>query len=263
MSFAARYGPWALVAGASDGIGASFAAAIAARGVNLVLVARRASALDDLAASLTRAHGVSAQTVVADLATPSGLDTALSTGEEVGLVVCNAALAPVESYLDLSPDQVDTMVALNVRAAARLAHAYGRPMVDRGRGGVILLSSMGSFQGSALIAHYAATKAYLRVLAEGLWYEWRPRGVDVLACCPGLVATPTYQRGSPTPGRLVPPPLHPDVVARQAMAALGRRPVMVPGLRSRMTAVVAGLLPRRVAIALSSRQTAAMYGRSV
>jgi len=194
MSFAARYGPWALVAGASDGIGASFAAALASRGVNLVLVARRASALDDLAASLTRAHGVSAQTVVADLGTPSGLDTALSTGEEVGLVVCNAALAPVESYLDLSPDQVDTMVALNVRAAARLAHAYGRPMVDRGRGGVILLSSMGSFQGSALIAHYAATKAYLRVLAEGLWYEWRPHGVDVLACCPGLVATPTYQR---------------------------------------------------------------------
>jgi len=262
MTFAARYGPWALVAGASDGIGASFAAALAARGVNLVLVARRASALDDLAASLTRAHGVSVQTVVADFATPSGLDTALSTTEEVGLVVCNAALAPVESYLDLSPDQVDTMVALNVRAAARLAHAYGRPMVDRGRGGVILLSSMGSFQGSALIAHYAATKAYLRVLAEGLWYEWRPYGVDVLACCPGLVATPTYHRGSPAPGRLVPPPLHPDVVARQALAALGRRPVMVPGLRSRMTAVVAGLLPRRVAIALSSRQTAAMYGRS-
>lgn len=259
MNFSQRYGPWALVAGASDGIGAAFAAALAARGLNLVLVARRASLLDDLATSLARAHGVSVRTVVADLATPSGLDAALSSTVDVGLVVCNAALAPVASYLDLTPDQLDAMVALNVRAAARLAHAYGQIMMDRGRGGVILLSSMGSFQGSALIAHYAATKAYLRVLAEGLWYEWRPHGVDVLACCPGLVATPTYRRGSPTPGRLVPPPLDPDVVARQALAALGRRPVMVPGLRSRVTAAVAELLPRRVAIALSSRQTAAMY----
>jgi uncharacterized protein len=264
MSFTARYGPWALLAGASDGIGASFAAALAARGLNLVLVARRASALDDLAGSLADAHGVSVRPVVADLATPSGLDTVFSStvsDVEVGLLVCNAALAPVQSYLDIAPDQLDAMVALNVRAAARLAHGYGRKMVDRGRGGVILLSSMGSFQGSALIAHYAATKAYLRVLAEGLWYEWRPHGVDVLACCPGLVATPTYHRGSATPGWLVPPPLHPDVVARQALAALGRRPVMVPGLRSRVTAVAAGLLPRRVAIALSSRQTAAMYRR--
>ena len=77
----------------------------------------------------------------------------------------------------------------------------------RGRGGVILLSSMASNQGSALVAHYAATKAYLRVLAEGLWAEWRPRGVDVLACCPGLVQTPTFVRGEPSPaGRLVPRP---------------------------------------------------------
>jgi short-subunit dehydrogenase len=259
-----RYGPWALVAGASDGIGAAFATALASRGLNLVLVARRSDLLDKLAESLTRKHEVEVRTVVADLATPSGpADVLEFTGStvDVGLLVCNAALSPVAPFVDLSVAEVDAVLELNVRAAARLTHAYGRQMVARGRGGVILLSSMASLQGSATIAHYAATKAYLRVLAEGLWYEWRPHGVDVLACCPGLVATPTYKRGSPSPGLLVPGPMRPRTVARKALAALGRRPVTVPGLRNRVSARVATLLPRRAAIAVSSRQTAAMYRR--
>ena len=257
----ARYGPWALVAGASDGIGASFAGALAGYGLNLMLVARRAPLLDTLADTLTRQHGVAVHTIAADLATTDGLEAVLESTVDVGLLVCNAALAPVSRFDDLQPDTVDTMVELNVRAAARLTHAYGRIMLDRGRGGIILLSSMASLQGTALVAHYAATKAYLRVLAEGLWYEWRPRGVDVLACCPGLVATPTYRRGSPTPSRLVPPPMTPDAVARDALAALGRRPVMVPGWRNRVAAGIAARLPRGAAIALASRQTAAMYRR--
>jgi short-subunit dehydrogenase len=256
-----RYGPWALVAGASDGVGASFATILAGCGLNLVLVARRPDPLESLSDSLTRQYGVAVRTVAADLGTASGLSVVLESTVEVGLLVCNAALAPVSPYADLPPASVDTMVELNVRAAARLTHAYGRIMLDRGRGGIILLSSVASLQGTAMVAHYAATKAYLRVLAEGLWYEWRPRGVDVLACCPGLVATPTYQRGAPTPGRLVPPPMNPDAVARQALAALGRRPVVVPGWRNRVAAGIAARLPRRVAIALASRQTAAMYGR--
>ena len=254
-----RYGPWALVAGASDGIGAAFATALAGYGLNLVLVARRADLLEALSDSLIRQHGVAVRTVAADLATADGLDAFLESTVDVGLLVCNAALAPVSAFDDLSPETVGAMVELNVHAAARLTHAYGRIMLDRGRGGIILLSSMASLQGTALVAHYAATKAYLRVLAEGLWYEWRPRGVDVLACCPGLVATPTYRRGSPTPGRLVPPPMHPDAVVRQALAALGRRPVVVPGWRNRVAAGIAAHLPRRAAIALASRQTAAMY----
>jgi uncharacterized protein len=256
-----RYGPWALVAGASDGIGASFAGLLAAHGLNLVLVARRTSLLETLADSLTHQHGVAARTVAADLASRDGLSVALESTVEVGLLVCNAALAPVGPFEGLSAHTVDTMVELNVTAAVRLTHAYGQMMLNRGRGGVILMSSMASLQGTATVAHYAATKAYLRVLAEGLWYEWRPRGVDVLACCPGLVATPTYRRGSPTPSRLVPPAMHPDAVARQALAALGRRPVVVPGWRNRVAAGIAARLPRRAAVALSSRQTAAMYRR--
>jgi short-subunit dehydrogenase len=257
-----RYGPWALVAGASDGLGAAFAHQLAAAGLNLVLVARREPLLSESAQRLRDQYGISIRTVIADLATAAGLDEVRASTEDIGLVVVNAANAPVAEFLELTLSQVDGMVDLNVRAAAELAHAFGARLTRRRRGGLILLSSVASLQGSALVAHYAATKAYLRVLAEGLWYEWRPYGVDVLACCPGIVATPTFERDRPTPGPLVPPAVDPADVALQALAALGRRPVMVPGWRNRLAAaLVARVTPRRAAITLSSRQTARMYGR--
>ncbi len=194
--------------GASDGIGAAFATLLARHGLDVVLVARRQRLLDALAGRLQSAHGVQARTVVADIGTTAGLEAVSRTGEDVGLVVCNAALGPIAPFLDLTPGQLDAMIDLNCRAAAQLAHTVAGPMVERGRGGIVMLSSMAGHQGVALVAHYAATKAYLRVLAEGLWVELRPHGVDVLACCPGLVRTPTFARGEPArAGWLVPPPM--------------------------------------------------------
>jgi short-subunit dehydrogenase len=255
-----RYGPWALVAGASDGIGAAFATELAARGLDVVMVARRAEPLRRLAGQIGDRYGVATRAIPADLGTPSGLDSVLESTSDVGVLVCNAASAPISPYADLTAAQLATMLDLNCRSSALLTHALGSQMLARGRGGVILLSSAASFQGANLVAHYAATKAYLRVLAEGLWYEWRPRGVDVLACCPGLVATPTYQRSRATPGRLVPPAMSAESVARRALAALGRTPVVVPGWRNSAAMQAATrLLPRRLAIAMTSSQTAAMY----
>ena len=256
-----RYGPWGLVVGASDGIGAAFASALAERGLNVVLVARRRALLEALAERLRTTHGVRTRIVVADVGTIEGIEAAAGTGEDVGLLVGNAALAPIAPFDELTPAELDGMLDVNCRAAARLTHAVGARMLARGRGGVILLSSMAGYQGSALVAHYAATKAYLRVLAEGLWAEWRPRGVDVLACCPGLVRTPTYLSSTPAPaGRLVPAPMRPEEVVREALAALGRRPVVIPGRRNRFAAFLASrLVPRTAAVALASRQTRAMY----
>ena len=257
-----RYGPWAAVVGASDGIGAAFAEALAARGLNVVLVARRASPLDALADRLKSVHNVRTRALTADAGTAAGVEAIAAAPEEVGLLVVNAALDPIGPFDDLAPSEVDAMLDLNCRAAAQLSHALGGAMLDRGRGGVILMSSIASLQGSAVVAHYAATKAYLRVLAEGLWYEWRPAGVDVLACCPGLVRTPTYESAHASPSRLVPPPMKPEAVATAALAALGRRPVVFPGRRNRAAAALAQLLPRRAAIDLVSRQTAFMFRRS-
>jgi short-subunit dehydrogenase len=251
-----RYGPWALVVGASDGIGEAFATQLASAGLNVALVARRLGQLEEVARRLpveTRVIAVDATDTEAVLRGVADLD--------VGLLVCNAALAPVGPFLELTAAEVDGVVDLNCRTAARLAHAIGPRLVRRGRGGIVLLSSMAAMQGAALVAHYAASKAYLRTLAEGLWVELRPLGVDVLACCPGLVRTPTFLNSAPKPpGRLVPPAAEPADVARVALAALGRRPVVIPGWRNRLGAFVAQhLLARRSAVVLASAQTRAMY----
>ena len=251
---------WAVIVGASDGIGAAFAEELAARGVDLILVARRAGPLEETADRLRARHGIHIRTAALDAATPAGIAELAAAPEDVGLLVCNAALAPIAPFLELTPSQVDAMLDLNCRSAAQLAHAFGKRMVERGTGGIILLSSLASNQGSALVAHYAATKAYLRVLAEGLWAELGPHGVHVLACCPGLVRTPTYERGGARPaGRWVPGPMDPRAVAREALTALGRQPVIIPGRWNRSLASATRLLSRRRLVAAASARTATMY----
>jgi uncharacterized protein len=241
-----RYGPWALVAGASEGIGAAFATALAHAGLNTVLVARRREPLLDLAATL----GTACVTVSADLAKPAGLDAVFrATADlEIGLVVANAAWAPIGSFLDADESSLRDAIDLNCSATLRLARHYLPPMAERSRGGFIIMSSMAGLQGSPGITTYAATKAFGAVLAEGLWAELRPRGVDVLACAPGAVETPGLARSK---SKRAPGTVAPDVVAASALAALGRRPRTVPGGLMKVSAVLTQrILPRRTAIAL-------------
>jgi short-subunit dehydrogenase len=249
QTFAARYGPWGIVAGASEGLGAAFATALSARGLNLVLVARRGGPLEALAATLpTRIV-----TVTADLATVDGVAAtcAATGGLEVGLVVANAAYSPIGRFLDLSPEQTRRAVNLNCHTPLALAHHFLPAMAGRGRGGFIVMSSLAGQQGSPPISVYAATKAYGAVLAEGLWAELRGAGVDVLACVAGAVATPGLA-GSKS--RRAPGTLAPEQVVEAALRGLGRGPRVVPGALMKVSAaVMSRLLPRRAAIAMITR----------
>jgi short-subunit dehydrogenase len=198
-AFRRRYGPWAVVAGASEGLGAEYASQLAARGLHVVLLARRRDPLSALADRLAAEHGVATRTLPLDLArADAGEEVAGATADlDVGLLVYNAALSVIGPFLDCPLDRHLLEVDVNCRGPLILAHQFGRRFAARGRGGIVLMSSLSATMGSALIAHYAATKAYNLILAEGLWEEWRAAGVAVTACAAPAVRTPNYAASAP------------------------------------------------------------------
>jgi len=257
--FRARYGPWALVTGASEGIGESFARALATRGLDLLLVARRPEPLEALAVGLRAAHGIRVRTATADVARPDLLAAmdALAGEDEVGLVVHNAAFSALGPFLDRPLDDLMKVIDVNCRAPLMLAHHFGRKMAARGHGGIVLMSSLAGGQGTPIVASYAASKAFEIVLAEGLWDELRPAGVDVLACRAGPTRTPSYEASRP---RKKVPMMEPGPVAEEALAALGRKPVVVAGKLNRaVNFVMQRLLSRPAAIRFMGSSTRRMY----
>jgi uncharacterized protein len=255
--FARSYGPWAVVAGGSEGLGAAFAAEIARRGVHQVLVARRPELLEQAAARLRREHGTEVVTVAGDLAAPGTLDQVRTAAadREIGLVVANAALAPQGSFLDTAEAELAGTIDLNCRASMLLARAFLPDMARRGHGGTIFVSSLAGLQGVAGLAAYSASKAYLVTLGESLWAELRPAGVDVLTVCAGAVVTPGYQQAA---RRQAPGAASPEMVAATALDALGHGFRAVPGTLNRVSAfTLQRLVPRRTAIAVFGRATAA------
>lgn len=258
-SFLHRYGPWALIAGASEGLGEAFARELAGRGLNLILLARRGDVLETLAAELRQHHGVQVQTSALDLAR-ADLAAAVRTsiGErEVGLLVYNAAFSKIGDFVTQSLDDKLRMLDVNCRGPLILAHELGQPMRQRGRGGIILMTSMAGAQGAPLIATYGATKAFNLVLAEGLWDELRGHGVDVIGCRAGSTRTPGYLRSKPEQDVML---MAPEPVVKEALAALGKGPSVVPGLGNRLATLFMGhLFPRRLAVQILGSATRRMY----
>lgn len=255
MSFVQKYGPWALVAGASEGLGAAFAEALAARGLSLVLLARRAELLAEVARDLSARHRVEVRTHAVDLARPD-LGAQLlevTAGLDLGCAVYNAAFAPIGAVLDRSEADLLRIVDVNVRGPLILSRVLAPKLVQRGRGGLVLMSSMAGFQGAPKIATYAASKAFTTVLGEGLWAELSPRGVDVVVSCAGAIRTPNYA-GAKT--KEAPGTLEAREVAEETLAALGRAPCVVPGATNRLARFFLGrLVPRRTAIGIMAKNT--------
>jgi uncharacterized protein len=255
LPFAAKYGPWAVVAGASEGLGAAFADALAARGLNLLLLARRAGHLETVAQRVRVSAQVEVRTEVCDMARPdlASALAALTQDIDVGLAVYNAAYAPVGDLVSRSMDELSQVVDVNVRGPLVFARTLAPKMVPRGRGGIVLMSSLAGYQGAPRIATYAASKAFNIVLGEGLWRELRPHGVDVVVSTAGAIRTPGYAMAA---RKDAPGTLDADVVANATLDALGRGPVVVPGAVNRFARFVLGrLLPRRTAINIFAHST--------
>lgn len=231
----ARYGPWALVVGAGAGLGAAYATHLAGAGFGLVLVDRDVPAAEALRAALVERHGVEIRVLGADLASPEAVDAIVGScdGLDLGLVVANAAASHVGSFVDQDPESFEVQLRVNALAPTTLIHRLLPALLGRDRAGVILMSSLSSRRGAPLVATYAATKAYLAVLAESLWDELRDDGVDVLAVLPGSTRTPGWLSSHPQSSLGTTNVMAADEVVAEALAALGTGPSHVAGEENR------------------------------
>lgn len=224
-----RYGPWAVIAGGSEGVGAAFAHLLADAGVHLVLIARTAGPLEQLAATV-RAKGVQVRTISADLTDPASVrQIADATADlEVGLLIFNAgANSYGHEFVTGDLDRFRQVIDLNVTAQLALVQLFGAPMRRRRRGGLLLVGSLAGYLGAAQISIYAAVKSFCRIFAEGLWLELQEYDVDVLEFVLGVTRTPAMERAGlnfDVPGMHV---SEPEAVAREALAQLRNGPVQV------------------------------------
>lgn len=241
-----RYGSWAVVTGASSGIGRELAKQLASAGFGLVLVARREAVLAEVARELQQTYQTEVRLVLADLAGSDGVATLVKATESlgVGLLVASAGFGTSGQLVDADlEDEVD-MLRVNCEALLRLTHEFGRRFAGQGRGGLILLSSMVAFQGVPFAAHYAATKAYVQTLAEGLSRELKPAGVDVLAAAPGPVRSGFGSRANMRMDMA----LEPEQVGVPILKALGRQTTVLPGWLTKLLVYSLQLVPRSIKV---------------
>jgi len=249
--FHQKYGPRALVAGASEGLGAAFCEELAKQHLDLVLVARRAEPLKELANRLS--------VVIGDLADPETLKSLLQIIQplDVGLLVYNAAFSAIGEFASLPLAQLQQSIDINIRAPVTLVHGLVTKMSNR-TGGIVLMSSIAGNQGAPNVAAYGASKAYNTILGQSLARELKPRGIDVTVCCAGAIRTPGYQQTNVGQGKTgeAPGTLSATAVAQTALGALGRKPFVIPGRINRIAVFVFGrLLPRRMATWLMAKAT--------
>lgn len=243
--FAEKYGPVALVTGASSGIGRAFAEELAARALDLVLTARRAERLGQLADELASAHGTTCRIVPADLSDPDAPAAILAGcgGLDIGLLVSNAGFNLKGAFETKEASRMAKMLTVNCHAPMQLAHGMIPRLKARGRGGILFTASVEGLIGCPYSTAYSASKALVVSLAEGLWGELSPEGIDVLALCPGATESEA------TAGLDYVQDLQPATdVARLALDNLANGPAFVPNERYRAMFEQITAMPRREAL---------------
>ncbi len=238
----AAYGPWAVVTGASDGIGKAFAEALARQGLNLVLVARRENVLAAFAQQLSADTGVECRILPVDLGSPDAAATLdnVTCDLDIGLLIAAAGFGSIGPFLQCNLDSELDMLAVNCSSALALTHRFGRRFEKRKRGGIVLFGSIVGFQGVPGSANYAATKGYIQSLAEGIAPEFKTKGIDVLVAAPGPVNTGFASRAGMQMGKA----LTAQQVVAATLAALGHRTTVRPGWLSKLLGWSLAMLPR-------------------
>ncbi|GAB4162312.1 MAG: SDR family oxidoreductase [Planctomycetaceae bacterium] len=241
---------WALITGASSGIGAEFAHKLAARGMHLVLTARRLDRLEKLATELHTRHGTHCETIAADLSEPGQVKHLVEEIERrertIEILVNNAGFAVVGDIASTDVDRVMELVRLNVGAVTELTYRLLPGMLERGHGAIINVSSVAAIQPVAYMSAYAASKSYVLHFSEALWAEARDQGVTIMALCPGVTETEFFDVAG-VPGWLKKQQSQtPDQVVRKALKALDKkRPYVIPGWKNYLRSLLVRIASRK------------------
>jgi short-subunit dehydrogenase len=263
MNLRLKYGSTALIAGASEGIGAAFATLLAAEGMDLVLIARRLDPLQHLADLLRNKYKVDVKYIQCSLGSINASRQILEElkDREISLLVYNAALSHIGPFIKNTLENHSQAVQINMITPLNMIHLFGEKMLAKGKGAIILMTSLAGFQGSGYLSVYAATKAFIRVLGESLWYEWKNSGVDVIACCAGATATPGFKNTNPEKTSFFAPRvLAPEEVADECLKKLGKQPSYITGRGNRIASfLMQKILSRKMAINIMGDNTRKMY----
>ncbi len=255
------FGPWAIVTGASSGIGEEFARQLAQVGLNLVLVARRLSALEALGSELAKTFSIHYRAVELDLTSDDFLERMEQATQDldIGLVISNAGSMIAGDFLTIDQQIWQQDLRLNAKAHLDLAHHFGQHLAQRKRGGLLLVSSTAALQGIPFSAEYAAAKAYVLTLGEALHVEFQRTGVHVTVLLPGATDTPLMAASGFNPDTLPVKPMSPKQCVAEGLAALSaNRATHIAG---RLNRILAAVLPHSLAIRMYGSMTARVLAK--
>ncbi len=260
----AKYGQTAMIAGASEGLGAAYATALAKQGFDVVLIARRVEPLKALAAQLESDYKVQGTFIACDLADKDATEQIkLALGDkQIDFLVYNACVSYIGPFLETDIETHLRIAEVNMITPMKMLYHFGAEMLKRRRGAIVMMASMAGLQGSGYLSTYGATKAFDRIFAEGLWYEWKNKGVDIIACCAGATATPNYLNTNPKKTSMFEPKAQiPEDVVAECFTKIGQKPSYISGSSNRFASfLMQKLFSRKTAVNMMGDTTTKMYG---
>ncbi len=263
MTFSEKFGPWAIVAGAAEGLGEAYSEALAKRNVNLVMVDNQITIMKELSQKLKKTYSIETIQLHLDLSEKGVVEKIMFATKNLDdrLLIYNAAYSLIKPFTEHTAEELDTFITINTRTQIQLVHAFSKRLIKRKKaGGILMMSSLAGLIGMQLVAPYAATKAFAWNLAEALHHELKQHNIDVMACIAGATATPAYLKTKPKYGLFKPSVMKPEDVAETALKKLSRKTLFIPGFSNRMNYfILTRLMPRKIAASIANKTMGKMY----
>jgi len=262
-AFKNKYGSWAIVVGAAEGLGEAYTIALAKRNMNLILVDNQLEKLTAISKKVESDFSIETIALHLDLKESNSVGEMLLEIKKADcrLLIYNAAYSLIKPFVNHSESELDNYIDINTRTQLKLVHQFSKLLIDKKQsGGILLMSSLAGLIGMQLVSTYAATKAFAWNLAEALHFELKPQKIDVMACIAGATATPAYLKTNPTYGFMKPLVMKPMDVADSALLKLGKKALFMPGFSNRMNYVIlTRLLPRKIAASVANKTMLTMF----